>query len=115
MKIKQGDKVLVISGKYKGKTGTVMRTYDKHEKATVEKINIRTRHIKKTANAAGQRLQYEAPMAISNLMLICPACDKAVRVGYKVSAKGPKSRVCKKCGKSVEQAVTKTETKPKKK
>jgi large subunit ribosomal protein L24 len=115
MKIKQGDKIMVISGKYKGKTGTVMRTYEKLQKVTVEKINIRTRHIKKTASGPGQRLQYEAPFSISNVMLICPACSKVARVGYKVTEKG-NVRICKKCKKSVDQAIApKTESKSKKK
>lgn len=114
MKIKQGDKIMVTSGKYKGKTGTVMRTYEKRQKVTVEKINILTRHIKKTSSGPGQRLQYEAPFSISNVMLICPSCSKVTRVGYKVTEKD-KLRICKKCGKSVDQAVTKTESKSKKK
>lgn len=113
MKIKVKDKVLVIAGKYKGKTGAVMRVFEKQAKVTVEKINIRTRHIKKTTTHAGQRLQYEAPLAISNVQLICPSCNKATRVAYKTPEKGKKYRVCKKCGESVEQAKTKEAKKSK--
>jgi len=111
MKIKVKDKVLVIAGKYKGKTGQVMRVYEKTSRVTVEKINIRTKHIKKTATKAGQKIQFEAPFAISNVQLICPSCNKATRVGYSTPAKGKRYRVCKKCGESVEQAVSKTQTK----
>jgi large subunit ribosomal protein L24 len=111
MKIKVKDKVLVIAGKYKGKTGQVMRVYVKTGRVTVEKINIRTKHIKKTATKAGQRIQFEAPFAISNVQLICPSCNKATRVGYSTPTKGKRYRVCKKCGESVEQAVAKTKTK----
>lgn len=111
MKIKVKDKVLVIAGKYKGKTGTVMRVLDKQNKVTVEKVNIRTRHIKKTATHAGQKLQYEAPLSLSNVMLICPSCNKATRIAYKTPDKGKKYRVCKKCGESVEQAKSKVEKK----
>lgn len=107
MKIKVKDKVLVIAGKYKGKTGAVMRVFKKNQKVTVEKVNIRTRHIKKTATHAGQRLQYEAPFSVSNVQLICPSCNKAARVAYKTPAKGKKYRVCKKCSESVEQAKSK--------
>ena len=107
MKIKVNDKVLVTAGKYKGKTGTVMRVFKKTNKITVEKVNIRTRHIKKTATHAGQRLQYEAPFSVSNVKLICPSCGKATRVAYKIRDNGKKSRVCKKCGESVEQAKSK--------
>lgn len=111
MKIKVKDKVLVIAGKYKGKTGAVMRVFAKQNKITVEKINIRTRHIKKTATHAGQKLQYEAPFSVSNVKLICPSCNKATRVAYKIPDKGKKYRVCKKCNESVEQAKAKVEKK----
>lgn len=104
MKIKVNDNVLVTTGKYKGKTGKVMRVFKKHSRITVEKVNIRTRHIKKTAARPGQRVQYEAPFSASNVKLICPSCKKPVRVGYSVAETGKKFRVCKKCNESVEQA-----------
>lgn len=111
MKIKVKDKVLVTTGKYKGKTGTVMRVYEKTNRITVEKVNIRTRHIRKSATHAGQKLQYEAPFSISNVQLICPSCNKATRVAYKTPDKGKKYRVCRKCNESVEQAKSKVEKK----
>ncbi len=111
MKIKVNDKVLITAGKYKGKTGTVMRTYEKTDKVTVEKVNIRTRHIKKTATRAGQIIKYEAPFSVSNVKLICPSCNKVTRIGYNVPEKGKKFRVCKKCNESVEQAISKVEKK----
>jgi len=111
MKIKVKDKVLVTAGKYKGKLGTVMRLYKKTSRITVEKVNIRTRHIKKTPTQAGQRLKYEAPFDLSKVMLICPNCNKAVRVGYSIPKNGKKFRICLKCSESVEQAVSKTEKK----
>lgn len=113
MKVKVNDKVLVTAGKYKGKTGKVMRTFDKTDRVTVEKINIRTKHIKKTATRAGQKVQYEAPFSVSNVMVICPNCNKATRVTYNIPEKGKKYRVCKKCGESLEQAVSKTDKKKK--
>ena len=111
MKIKVKDKVLVTAGKYKGKTGVVMRILEKQDKVTVEKVNIRTRHIKKTSTHAGQRLQYEAPFSVSNVKLICPSCNKATRIAYKTPDKGKKYRICKKCNESVEQAKSKVEKK----
>jgi large subunit ribosomal protein L24 len=111
MKIKVKDKVLVTAGKNKGKTGSVMRVYDKTNRVTVEKVNIRTKHIRKTATAAGQRIKYEAPFDVSKIMLICPNCNKATRVGYKVPKTGKKFRVCLKCKESVEQAVSRIEKK----
>ncbi len=111
MKIKVKDKVLVTAGKYNGKVGLVMHVLKKQNKLTVEKVHIRTRHIKKTATQAGQRLQYEAPFSVSNVKLICPSCNKATRVSYKVTNNGKKYRSCKKCGESVEQAKSKIEKK----
>ncbi len=111
MKIKVKDNVLVTAGKYKGKTGPVMRVFKKTGKVTVEKVNIRTRHIKKTATQAGQRLQYEAPFSASNVKLICPSCKKATRIAYKLMDDGKKTRFCKKCNESVEQAKVAMEKK----
>jgi large subunit ribosomal protein L24 len=123
MRIKVKDKVLVLAGKYKGKVGTVIRTYKKTNRVTVEKVNIRTKHVKKTTTRAGQIIKYEAPFDASNVMIICPNCSKAVRVSYSIPAKisskkgssqvSKKYRVCKKCGESVEQAVSKVEKKKK--
>lgn len=113
MKIKTKDKVLVSAGKYKGKVGTVMRVYKKTNRVTVEKVNVRTKHIKKTTTQAGQRIKFEAPFDISNITLICPNCNKAVRVAYSIPKNGKKFRICAKCHESVEQAVSKTEKKKK--
>ncbi|MBU1017823.1 50S ribosomal protein L24 [Patescibacteria group bacterium] len=113
MKIKVKDKVLVIAGKYKGKTGSVMRVYKKTGRITVEKVNIRTRHIKKTTTHAGQKIKYEAPFDVSKVQLICPNCNKSTRVAYSIPKQGKKFRTCLKCNESVEQAVAKTEKKKK--
>jgi len=113
MKIKVKDKVLVIAGKYKGKVGMVMRTYKKTDRITVEKVNVRTRHIKKTTTHAGQKIKYEAPFNVSKVMLVCPNCNKATRVGYSIPKQGKKFRICVKCNESVEQAISKTEKKKK--
>ena len=63
MKIHVDDNVLVTTGKDKGKTGKVIRVFKKTSKVVIEKINLRTKHIKKTAQQAGQRVKYEAPIA----------------------------------------------------
>lgn len=111
MKIKVKDKVLVTAGKYKGKVGAVMRIHDKTGRLVVEKVNIRTRHIKKTPQRAGQIVKYEAPFSASNVKLVCPSCNKAVRIGYSAAEKGKKYRVCKKCNESVEQVSSKVDKK----
>jgi len=120
MKLKAKDKVLVTAGKYKGKVGTVMRIFKKTNRITVEKVNIRTKHIKKTTAKAGERIKFEAPFDTSKVMLICPNCNKPVRVGYSIPKTGPserfgragkKFRICMKCHESVEQAISKIEKK----
>jgi len=114
MKIKAKDKVLVTRGKYKGKVGTVMKVLKKTNRITVEKVNMRTKHVKKTSSQAGQRIKYEAPFDASKVMIICPSCNKAVRIGYSIPKSGKKFRICVKCHESVEQAVTKIDSKKKK-
>lgn len=106
MKIHVGDTVLVTAGKDKAKTGKVMRLSDKRGVVVVEKINIRTKHIKKKAGQAGQRIQYEAPLAAEKVAVVCPHCKKATRVGYTRVTEGErthKQRVCKKCDQSLDK------------
>jgi len=111
MKIKTNDNVLVTTGKDKGKTGNVLRVISAKDQIVVEKVNIRTKHIRKTANNQGDRVKYEAPISVSNVMLICPQCSKAARVGYQVPEKGKKVRICKKCNAAVDQKFAKKKTK----
>lgn len=107
MKIKVNDTVLVTAGKYKGKTGKVTRTYPKQNAIVVEKVNIRTRHVRRSTTRAGEKIKLESPFDLSNAMVLCPSCKKAVRVAYHVPAQGSKYRVCKKCGESIEQTAKK--------
>lgn len=97
MKIHQGDTVLVISGKDKGKQGTVLRVLASKNHVVVEGINMRTRHIKKTVQAAGQRIQYEASLDASKVMIVDPKTKKPTRVGFTVDEKG-KKRIAKASG-----------------
>lgn len=97
MKIHTNDNVLVTSGKDRGKTGKVLRVFPSKNKIIVEKTNIRTKHIKKSQNRPGERIQFEAPLAVANVMIICPACNKVTRVGMTVLENGKKQRTCKKC------------------
>lgn len=98
MKIKVNDKVIVIAGKNRGKTGKVLRTISKHNKVVVEGVNIRTRHIKKNQQRPGEIIKYEAPFNISNVMIIDPKEGKPTRVGYKVGENGKKERISKLSG-----------------
>ncbi len=112
MKIKLNDKVLVISGKDKGKTGKVTRVIAKHNQVVVEKLNMRTKHIKKTTTAAGQKIQLEAPMNASNVMILDPVQNKPTRVAYKLLENGKKERISKLSGEALDKVADNTATKP---
>ncbi|MBT4384783.1 50S ribosomal protein L24 [Candidatus Peregrinibacteria bacterium] len=96
MKIKTGDNVVVITGKNKSMTGKVMKVLLKSNKVVVEGVNKVTRHVKKTKERAGQKIQFEAPIHVSNVMLIDPKDKKRSKIGYAVDSKGKKSRISKK-------------------
>lgn len=92
-KIKVNDKVIVTSGKDKGKSGKVVQILPVANKLVVEGVNLMYKHLRsRKKGEKGQRVQYNGPLAISKVMLVCPKCDKNVRVGIK-----DKSRFCKKC------------------
>ena len=113
MKIRQGDTVLVISGKDKGKSGTVERVLPKDGRVIVAGINMRTRHIKKTAQEAGRKIRYEAGIAIGKVMIIDPKTKKPTRVGFQIKD-GKKMRITKLSGVEVVKAKAKVEKKLKK-
>ena len=100
MKIKKGDKVQVISGKYKGVKSEVLKVFGKTSTALVKDVNTVTKHVKKTQNNEGGRFKYDKPILLSKVMLICPSCSKLTRVGYRVEAT-KKVRYCKKCNKTI--------------
>ncbi len=111
MKLHTGDIVLVISGKDKGKTGTILRVLQEDNRVVVGGINMRTRHVKKTFQQAGRILKYEAALSASNVMILDPKTGKPARIGYKVSDKGVKIRVSKISGEEVKAVKPKKETK----
>ncbi len=101
MKIRKGDKVAVITGKDKGKQGTVLSVFAAENQIVVEGINLRTRHIKaKKAGQSGERVTAPAPLHLSNVMLVCPHTSKPTRVGIKISGE-TKVRMSKKAGKEI--------------
>jgi large subunit ribosomal protein L24 len=117
MKIHIGDTVVVIAGKDKGKQGSVMRVLPLKNRVVIEGINMRVRHIKKTAQQAGQRIKYEASIHLSNVMILDPKTKKPTRIGYKVDPKtGKKTRVALGSGEVIPiVSKTKAEAKAKKK
>jgi len=101
MKIRQGDTVLIISGKDRRRKGKVLKAFPKELKILVEGINLKKKHVRpKREGEKGQIVQIPAPTQISNVKVICPKCGKATRVGYKIT-ENRKSRICKKCGQAL--------------
>jgi len=101
MKIKSKDKVVVLTGKDKGKTGEIIAVYPKENRVKVSGVNMGARHTKPTqANPQGGIVRHEASIHASNVALVDPKSDKATRVGYKV-VKGEKTRVARRSGAEV--------------
>ncbi len=103
VKIRKGDTVEVITGRDedKGKRGEVIKVLPDESRLVVQSVNIRTKH-QRQVQAQGRTLKpgkvrFEGPLAISNVMLVCPKCNKATRVGISRSEDGKVQRVCKKC------------------
>ncbi len=102
-KIKLSDQVEIIAGKDKGMVGKVIKAYRDTDQVIVEKVNMIKRHTKPNmVNQQGGIVEKEASIDASNVMLLCPKCTKATRVGFKILDDGAKIRICKKCGESVE-------------
>jgi large subunit ribosomal protein L24 len=97
MKIRKNDQVKMTSGKDRGKTGKVMRVLSKEGKVIVEGLNLIKKHNKpRKEGEKGQRVEVPRAVSISNVMIVCPKCSKASRLGYRISQDN-KFRFCKKC------------------
>lgn len=98
MFIKKNDKVVVLSGKDKGKEGKVINVDPQAGKVIVEGVNVASKHMKpRKQGEEGGIIKTETPIYACKVQLVCPKCNKATRVAHKI-ADGKKSRVCKKCG-----------------
>lgn len=103
-KIKKGDTVIVITGDDKGKQGKVLNVDYKTARVTVEGVNIVKKTLRRTqSNPQGGIIEIEAPIHISNVMIVCPNCNKQTRVKYKILENGKKVRVCKKCNNYIDK------------
>jgi len=106
MKIRKGDTVKILAGKYKGKEGKVLKAIPAKSKIIVEGINFKVKHMKPTQkNPQGGILEKEAPMHVSNAMLVCKKCGAATRIAMKVLEDGTKERICKKCGEIIPKVI----------
>jgi len=97
MKIKKGDQVIVISGKQKGTKGPVGKVFPGTSKVIVTGVNKVKKHVKPSReNPEGGILEFEKPINISNVMIVCESCKKPSKVGIR-RENGKKLRFCKKC------------------
>ena len=96
-KIRKGDKVVILTGKDKGRTGEVLRVMPKEDKALVRGINVVVRHQRQTQNQEGGLIRKEAPIHLSNIAVADPKDGKPTRVGFKVDG-DKKVRIAKRSG-----------------
>ena len=98
MKIKKGDKVQILKGKDKGKTGPIVKVLRDKSKVIIEGVNQLTKHQRpKKEGEKGTKVTFSAPIDIAKVMLVCPKCGKATRVGFVFNEGKKKMRMCKKC------------------
>jgi large subunit ribosomal protein L24 len=102
LKIKRGDTVLVISGKEKGKRGEVERVIPAMNRVVVSGVNVRTRHARPSQQNQEGMYTFEAPIHISNVMLVDPGSGEPTRVGYRFTDAGEKVRVGKRSGRDID-------------
>ena len=102
LKIKRGDTVVVISGKEKGKRGEVERVEPKKERVVVTGVNVRTRHARPSQQNQEGMFTFEAPIHVSNVMIVDPDSGEPTRIGYRFTDSGEKVRVSKKSGKDID-------------
>lgn len=105
MKVKKNDTVVVLTGKDVKKTGKVLMAMPKSNKIVVEGVNVQEKnHKARSAQDTSSKIKRESPIDASNVLVICPKCGKATRVGHKI-IDGKKVRICKKCGESLDVKV----------
>jgi len=102
--IKKNDTILVITGKEKGKKGRVLSVSPLKDQLLIERVNIIKRHMKPSRKyTQGGIIEKEAPLHLSNVMLVCPKCSKPTRIGNSLLQDGSKVRMCKKCREVIDQ------------
>ena len=101
LKIRKKDKIVVIAGKDKGKSGEVLKIFPDKMRLLVGKINMVSKHRKPRQNEPGGIQKIEAPLHYSNVMLLCPKCEKPIRPKLETLATGERVRLCRKCGETI--------------
>ena len=102
MNLKTGDKVVVITGKDKGKQGKIIKTLKAENKVIVEGINMIKKHVKPNGQNAGSIVDMEAPINASNVMILDPKTNKGTRVGHTTDKKGKKIRIARKSNENLD-------------
>ena len=98
-KVRKNDTVMVIAGRERGKTGKVMRVLPEHGRILIERVNLVKRHSKaRGPGSPGGIVEKEAPIDISNVMIMCDRCNAPVRAGIRTAGDGARERVCRRCG-----------------
>jgi len=106
LRLKKGDKVIVIAGKDKGKTGNILKVFTATRKVLVENVNLKTKHKKYDTNTKeGGIVKVEAPIDISKPMYYCESLGKGSRIGYRINDNKMKVRYCKKTGEEIEETA----------
>ncbi len=100
MKLRIGDSVVVLTGKDKGKSGTIVKIFEDKDLVKIDGINKKIKHVKGREGNSGERIEFFAPIHISNVAVLDPKTKKPSRIGYKVE-KGQKTRIFKKSGETV--------------
>jgi len=103
--IRKGDQVRVMVGRDRGKTGRVLGINPAKRTVTVEHANMIKRHTRSnpSKNIKGGIVEKEGPLNISNVLLVCPSCNKHTRIGHNEMPDGTKTRVCRRCGTTLEK------------
>lgn len=97
--VRKGDQVKVIAGNERGKEGEVLQVFVKQDRILVRGINFTKRHQRPTARQReGGIIEREGSIHVSNVLVICPECDRPTRVGFRRTEDGAKMRVCRQCG-----------------
>jgi large subunit ribosomal protein L24 len=104
-RIKRGDTIEVITGAERGARGVVQRVLPHQQRVVVQGVNVVKKHQKPIQAGRGQVragiIEFEAPIHLSNVMLVCPACDERTRIGFSKGEEGTRVRICKQCGSEV--------------
>ena len=113
MGVRKGDKVVVIAGKDRGKEGKIIDVVKDGKAVVVDGVNIQIKHKKaRSAQQKSAREKMAGPIDVSNVMVLCK-CGKATRIAHKIDAKGNKTRVCTKCGETLDRKYVKAKEKAK--